>query len=188
MVTHISLWLPVLLSAVAVFLVSSIIHMVFTYHQSDWAKLPREDGVADALRAFDIPPGDYMLPRGEGPKDMKNPEFIARMTRGPVLLMTVWKPGPPAMGKNLAQWFVYCVLVSCFAAHLAGRALDPGAAYMAVFCFVGTAAFGGYALALLQDSIWYRRKWSTTAKNLFDGVIYALVTAGVFGWLWPGPA
>ena len=89
------------------------------------------------------------------------------------------------MGKSLVQWFVFCLLVSVFAAYLTSRALGPTADYLAVFRFAGTTAFGGYALALIEDSIWYHRKWSTTWKNVFDGFIYALVTAGVFGWLWP---
>ena len=46
-------------------------------------------------------------------------------------------------------------------------------------------AFACYAIAGWQDSIWFKRSWSTTLKNTFDGLIYALVTAGTFGWLWP---
>ena len=53
------------------------------------------------------------------------------------------------------------------------------------FRFVGCTAFIGYAVALWQNSIWFKRKWSTTAKNTFDGLVYALLTAGTFGWLWP---
>jgi hypothetical protein len=54
-----------------------------------------------------------------------------------------------------------------------------------VFRFAGTTAFIGYSVALWQMSIWYRRAWSTTIKATVDGLIYALLTAGVFGWLWP---
>ena len=99
MVPILTLWLPILLSAVAVFAVSSIIHMLLTYHQADWIKLPSEEAIMDALRPYNLPPGDYMMPRGEGTKDMNNPEFIERMTRGPVALITIWKSGPPKMGK-----------------------------------------------------------------------------------------
>ena len=89
------------------------------------------------------------------------------------------------MASGLAQWFVYCALVSFFAAYIAGRVLEPGAHYHAVFRFIGTTAFLGYSLALLQNSIWYKIKWSTTLKSMFDGLVYALLTAGTFGWLWP---
>jgi hypothetical protein len=185
MISIASLWLPILVSAVGVFLASSVIHMVLKYHHSDWVKLPAEDDILDALRPHNIPPGDYFMPHGEGPAAMKDPEFIEKMTRGPVATMTFVKNGPPAMGKSLAQWFVFCLLISVFAAYLTSRALGPTADYLAVFRFAGTVAFGGYALAQINDSIWYFRKWSTTWKNVFDGFIYALVTAGVFGWLWP---
>jgi hypothetical protein len=89
------------------------------------------------------------------------------------------------MGSSLAQWFVYTVVVSLFAAYLTGRAVGPGTEYLDVFRFAGTAAFLGYALALWQSTIWLKRSWSTTLKSTFDGLVYALVTAGTFGWLWP---
>ncbi len=75
--------------------------------------------------------------------------------------------------------------MSIFAAYIASRAVDPGADYLAVFRFVGTSAFIGYALALWQDAIWWDRAVSSTLKSTLDGLIYGLLTAGVFGWLWP---
>jgi hypothetical protein len=186
MISIVSLWLPVVVAAVAVFVVSSVIHMVLTYHQSDYAQLPSEQAVREALRGFDIPPGDYHTPFGGSAKAMSDPAFVEKMTRGPVALMTFIKPGPPSMTANLVQWFVFCLAISLFAAYLTSRAVAPGADYLAVFRFAGTTAFAGYGLALIEDSIWYYRKWSTTWKNVFDGLVYALITAGVFGWLWPG--
>jgi len=186
MVTLISLWLPILLSAVIVFIVSSIIHMLLPYHRSDFAKVEAEDDVMASLRKFDIPPGDYVLPRAGSPEVMRSEEFIEKSKKGPVAFLTVLQSGPPEMGTSLVQWFVYCILVGIFAAYVAGSALKPGAHYLAVFRFAGCTAFAGYALALLQNSIWYKRNWSATLKSMFDGLIYALVTAGTFGWLWPG--
>lgn len=180
-----TLWMPILLSAVLVFVVSSLIHMVLGYHAGDYKKLPSEDAVMDALRKFDIPAGDYHVPRCESMKDMKSPQFLEKMNKGPVALMTFMKTGAPSMGKSLFLWFLYSVIVSVFAAYLCDRALGPQPHYLAVFRMVGCAAFMGYALALMQNSIWYGRNWCTTIKTMFDGLIYALVTAGVFGWLWP---
>jgi hypothetical protein len=185
MVSTISLWLPILLSAVIVFIVSSIIHMVLPYHRKDFGKVPSEDEVMDALRKFDIPPGEYVIPRAGSPKEMGTPEFIEKTKKGPVAFMTVMPSGPPSMGASLVQWFVYCILVGVVAAYITGRALEPGAHYLGVFRFAGCTAFVGYALALLQNSIWYKRAWSTTLKSVFDGLVYALLTAGTFGWLWP---
>ncbi len=116
---------------------------------------------------------------------MSSPEFIEKLKKGPVAFMTVMENGPPSMGKSLTLWFLYSIVVGIFAAYIAGRALGPGAHYLAVFRFVGSTAFVGYSLALLQSSIWYHRAWSSTIKSVIDGFVYALLTAGVFGWLWP---
>lgn len=185
MVPILSLWLPILLSAVFVFIVSSIIHMALPYHRSDFKTVPNEDQVMTALRPFDIPPGDYIMPRPANAKEMSAPEFQEKQRQGPVALFTIYPNRPFNMGPSLAQWFVYSVLVSVFAAYVTGRALDAGAQYLEVFRFAGTTAFLGYAAALWQSSIWLKRAWSTTLKSTFDGLIYALVTAGTFGWLWP---
>jgi hypothetical protein len=184
MVPIMALWLPVLLSAVVVFIASSIIHMVLGYHAGDFAKVPNEDATMDALRALNIPPGDYVVPCAGSPSAMKDPAFIEKMNRGPVAMMTV-RPGGMAMGSSLLQWFLFCVLVSITAAYIAGRALPPGAHYLSAFRFAGATAFFGYSLGAWPASIWYKKKWSTTLKTTFDGLVYGLLTGGVFGWLWP---
>ena len=179
------LWLPILLSALAVFVVSSLIHMASPWHKGDFPRMADEARVMDALRPFAIPPGDYLVPRPATRGDMRSPEFAEKMKKGPVFLITVFPNGPATMGRNLALWFAYAVVVGIFAAYVAGRALPPGAHYLAAFRFAGVTAFVGYSLALWQMSIWYRRAWMTTVKTTVDGLIYALVTAGFFGWLWP---
>lgn len=185
MVSLLSLWLPILVGAILVFIVSSVIHIVLTYHQNDYAAVPNEDQVAAALRPFAIPPGQYMVPKPANPKQMKTPEFQEKLKAGPVAMMTVFPNGPFAMGKQLVQWFIYCIVVGVFAAYVASRTLDPGTPDLHVFRVTGTVAFAGYGLALVQDAIWSGARWSTTFKSVFDALIYALVTAGAFGWLWP---
>jgi hypothetical protein len=180
-----ALLVPIVLSAVIVFVASSIIHMVLPWHKSDYPKVPNEERVREALRPLAIPPGDYMIPRASSMQDMKSSEFMAKMNEGPVMVVTVMPNGPCAMGKNLGQWFVYSIVVGLFAAYVAGTALPPGAPYLRVFQLAGVTAFMGYALALWQLSIWYRRDWMTTIKSNVDGLIYAMLTAGTFGWLWP---
>jgi hypothetical protein len=186
MVAVTALWLPILVSAVLVFVASSIIHMVLGYHANDFGRLPSEDRFREALRDVELPPGDFAIPHAGSAKAMSSPEYLQKTEQGPVALLTVMKKGPPSMGPSLVQWFLYSIVVGIFAAYLAGRALPPGAEYLEVFRFTGTAAFLGYALALWQASIWFGRQWSTTLKSTLDGLIYGLLTAGVFGWLWPG--
>jgi hypothetical protein len=180
-----SLWLPILVAAVLVFIASSVIHMFLTYHQTDFNAVPDEDKVMAALRPFNLQPGDYMMPKPANTQAMKTPEFQEKVKQGPVLLFTVLPSRMFDMGPALGQWFVFSLVVSLFAAYIAGRALPPGAEYLAVFRFAGTTAFIGYSLAQWPNSIWFRKSWSATLKNTFDGLVYGLLTAGAFGWLWP---
>ena len=94
-----SLWLPILLCAIAVFLLSFLIHMVLPFHRKDYGKVPAEDDVMAALRKFSIAPGDYFIPCASGPADMKTPEYKKRVAQGPLVIMTVLGPGAYAMGS-----------------------------------------------------------------------------------------
>jgi len=184
MVSLASLWLPIVLSAVIVFLAGAVIHMAPLWHKSDYPRMPREEDAMNALRPLAIPPGDYFIPRASGMQDMRTAEFKEKMARGPVAVLTVMPNGMIPMNRSLAQWFVFLIVVSLFAAYIAGRTLPVGTPYPRVFQIVSATAFIGYSLALCQLSIWYRRSWSLTLKSALDGLIYGL-TGGVFGWLWP---
>jgi len=185
MVPLAALWLPILLSAVIVFVASSIIHMVLPWHRNDYRSVPDEDRLRAAVQPLAIPPGDYVVPRPSSRAELRSPEFLARVNDGPNLVLTVLPNGPWTMGRNLVLWFVYLAVVAIFAAYVTGRVLPPGTDYLTVFRIAGTTAFLGFALALWQMSIWYRRALGTTVKATVDGLIYALLVAGVFGWLWP---
>ncbi len=178
-----TLWLPILLSAVFVFIVSSVIHMVLGYHASDYQQVPNEDQVMDKLRELNIPPGHYAVPKPNSMKDFNSPEFQAKMAKGPALIMNIRKPGG-GMGSSLLQWFAFLLLVNIFVAYVASHTVNPGADYLTVHRLVGCVAFMGYGLALFQDSIWGGKSWGATWKMLFDALIYGLVTGGTFGWLW----
>lgn len=185
MVSLMSLWLPILVGAVLVFIVSSIVHMVLPYHWNDFGQLKNQDQVAAALRPLGLTPGEYMVPKPATPKEMKTPEYQEKVKQGPVFAMTVFPPGQLMMTRQFVLWFVYCAVVGLFAGYVASRTLGPGTEYLQVFRVTGTVAFAGYGLALLQASIWLGRRWSTTLKSVFDALVYGLVTAGAFGWLWP---
>ncbi len=181
----VSLWLPILISAVLVFVVSSIIHMASPWHKNDYPRLPDEDAFRSAVGPLDLPPGDYMIPRVSSRAELTSPEFAEKLRQGPNVIMTVMPKGMMSMTRSLVMWFLYLIAVSTFAAYVVGRSTPPGAVYMHVFQLVSTVAFIGYAVALWQMSIWYRRGWNITIKATIDGLIYALLAAGVFGWLWP---
>lgn len=179
-----SLLVPIVLSAVIVFFASFAIHMT-PWHKSDYPKLPNEDAVRNAIRPLNLPPGDYFIPKPESMAELKSAAHAAKLKEGPIVVMTVFPNGDMGMGRSLGLWFVYCLVVAVFAGYVSGRALPHGADYLHVFRFAGVTAFAGFSLALLQMSIWYRRAWLTTIKSMLDGLLYALLVAGTFGWRWP---
>jgi hypothetical protein len=180
-----SLWLPLLLSTVFVFLLSWMIHMLPLWHKSSFPKLANEDAVRAALRPLNLPVGDYMIPRPKDHAEMRTPEFMEKFKEGPVLGMTVMPSGRISMGSSLAQWFLFCGFIGLTATCVAGTALAPGADPLRVFHLTGITALSGYTFALWEMSIWYKRGWSLTLKSTLDGIIYAAATAGTFCWLWP---
>ena len=184
MVPLAALWLPILLSAVIVFVASSIMHTVLRYHNSDYQPIPEEDKVLAAMRAAGLKRGMYHFPFCSH-KDMKSPAMMEKYKQGPVGLMTVFPSGPPAMPKFLGMWFAHCLIISFFVAYLAGHTVVSGASYLAVFRVVGTAAFLAYGLGQLSNGIWKGQSWGVTIKEVVDGLVYGLLTAGTFGWLWP---
>ena len=184
MVPLTALWLPILLSAIIVFIASSIMHMVLPYHRSDYQRLPDEDKVLGMLRPIGLKRGLYVFPFCTQ-KEMKTPAAIEKYNQGPVGMLTVFPSAPPAMPKFLGLWFAYCLLIGFFVAYLTGRTVAPGTQYLAVFRVAGTAAFLAYGLGHVTNSIWGGQPWSVTIKHVLDGLVYGLLTAGTFGWLWP---
>ncbi len=185
MVTLPALWLPILLSAVAVFIASSLIHMVLQYHNTDFRRLPDEEAARRALSALKVAPGDYAMPYCSTMKEAGTDEYGAKRKEGPVVIMTVMKPGPMVVTGALTKWFGFVLIVGVFIAYVTRLSLPAGAEYLLVHRVAGTAAFMAYGLGAVPQSIWYEKNWKATFKGLFDALIYGLITGGIFGWLWP---
>lgn len=179
-----ALWIPILFATVLVFVASSVVWMVLPYHKGDFAGLPDEDAVREALGSPE--PGQYHVPHAPDRDAYQSEEIQRKREEGPVAMITVVPDGPPSMGKQFVQWFLYGILVSVVAAYVAGRTLGPGAEYLEVFRVTGTVAWAAYGLAYVGDAIWFGRPWSFSLKMVLDALIYGLLTAGAFGWLWPG--
>jgi len=179
-----ALWLPIVLSAVIIFVASSIMHMALPYHKGDYKKLPDEDKVLPTLGATGITRGLYVFPFCTH-KEMKSPEAIAKYEKGPVGMMIVFPNGAPFIPKFLGLWFGYCLVIAFFVAYLAAHTVAPGTYYLAVFRVVGTAAFLSFGLGPLANVIWKGYPWGFVLKEVIDGLIYGLLMAGTFGWLWP---
>lgn len=181
----IDLWLPILVSAVFVFVVSSLIHLLTPLHKNDYRGLPGEAKLLGVLRAESIPTGQYAFPYASSMKETSSPEMIQKYQEGPVGYMTVLPNRPPAMGAALVQWFLYSILIGFLVAYVAHVQLAAGAEYRVVFRITGTIAVIAYAIGHIHESIWLGRPWSTTFKHMLGGLVYGLCTGGVFGWLWP---
>jgi len=180
-----SLWLPGVASAVAVFILSSIIHMVLKYHRADYKKLADEDAVAAGLRKAAPSPGLYMLPYCSDMAQMKDPAFLKRFEDGPVAIIAMVPKGRPNMGKSLGLWFLLCLLVSFVTAYVARHTLNAGTSGLEVLRITSTIAFIGYGFGYFQDSIWKATPWSNTLRGLLDALIYGVATGFVFKLLWP---
>lgn len=180
-----ALWLPIILSAAAVFIVSSVVHMVLKYHARDYVKLPNEDAIRAAIRSAKPEPRMYIFPYCSDMKELQTPEMKQKYVEGPVGVLMLRPAGEMSMGPSLAQWFAYALVVSALVAYVAAHAIPSGTPYLGVFRIVGAVAWLGYAGGQVPAAIWWGKPWSITLKEIFDGLLYGLVTAGVFGWLWP---
>ena len=179
-----SLLLPVIVSAAAVFVLSMIVHMT-PWHRRDYARLPDEDGVMRALQAFRIPPGDYAVPHPGTGEYMKSKEYDDKRAAGPVLFVTVLPSGPWRFGRMLGSWFLFTLLVSTCTALVAGTIVAPGGSVHAVFHHTAVITFLCHAMGAVPMSIWYERKWSTTLRNAVDALLYAVATGWLFSQMWP---
>ena len=180
-----ALWMPILVSAVFVFIALSVIHMIPGWHQGDTSAVPGEDTVMETLRVVNVQPGEYRFPYGKTAKDMETPAFLEKMKTGPVGIMTIRQNGDLPFGKLLGQWFAYSLFIAVLAAYITGHTRAPGAPFLEVFRVSGTVAFCCYVVALWQNWIWWGKSTRFTLTYSVDGVVYALVTGATFGWLWP---
>ena len=181
----VSLLVPIVLSAVIVFIASALVWMVAPHHKHDWKGLSNEEATRAALNASQPAPGMYMIPFAGSQETRKDAAFAKRMEEGPTGFLTLVRPGNRSMRPMMVQSLVYYLIVSYLVAYLASSTLPPGTHYLQVFRVVGTAAWLGYGFGMVPESIWFGRPWHSTFKRVADALFYALLTAGTFGWLWP---
>lgn len=179
----VDLWKPIVLSAVLVFIASFIAWMILPHHKGDWKALPDEPGFANALRSLRVPPGQYIFPYCASSAQMKDPDFQRRMKEGPNGSLVLW-PGMCSMPRNLILTFIFYLIVGVFVAYISHLVLQPGADYLHVFQVTGTAAILAYCFGFIPHGIWFGRSWRSMIMDIIDGVVYGLLTAGTFGWLW----
>lgn len=180
-----SLWLPILLSAVVVFVISSLVHMVFKWHASDYNGFANEDAIRAAINAGKASPGRYVIPHCKDMKDMADPAMVKKYQEGPIVQMTIGPSGVPNMGKYLGQWFLWSLVVAAVAGWLAAKVYGLGAPALGAAKLSAVITFIAYGFGTVTESIWMMRPWSSSAKYLLDSALYAAGTGAVFLWLWP---
>lgn len=184
-ISLLQLWLPIIVGTVLAWIASALIHMLFKYHNADYQKLSNEDEVMAAVRNGSPKLGIHTFPYCTDMAEMGNEDIQQKFSRGPVGILTVFPNGMPNMGKAVGQQIVYFLIGSVLIAYCSMLALGPGAEFMAVFRFVGAVGFLAFGWATLPYSIWYGHPWSVAARYLLDALIYGLVVAAAFAWLWP---
>jgi hypothetical protein len=183
------LWLPILLSAAAVWIVSIVASMALPHHKGDFIGLPasQEDGLMEYLRGSGIKPGNYLFPDFRDPRAMKSTQVQKALNEGPVGHLSVWKT-PLTMGDKLAATFIVHFVVSTLIAYLTRIALPgpPAAAPFAkVFQVAATAGILAYCFSFLPSAIWWGSYKRTIVANVIDGIVYGAITGAIFAWRWP---
>jgi hypothetical protein len=180
-----TLWMPILVSGLAVFVMSALVWTALPHHRKEFHGLPNDDAVLGAIRGGKPSPGLYMTPFFGSQEARGTAEAKAKMEAGPMAFITVMPGGNRSMGPMMAQSAVANLLIASFVAYLAYHTLPAGAEYLTVFRITGTATFMAYGLAHIPDSIWFGRPWTSYLLGAFDALLYALIAGGIFGWLWP---
>lgn len=179
-------WLPILLSAAAVWIVSTIFGMPFLHHKNDWIGLPPvdEDSFMEFLRKSGTRPGNYLFPDFRTREAMESEKVKKALEEGPVGHLSIWQP-PLTMGGKLAGAFVVHLVVSTLIAYLASIVLPTTAESARVFRVVGTAGILAYCFSFIPNAIWFGAYKRTILASIIDGVVYGLITATIFAWRWP---
>lgn len=179
-----ALWLPILVSAVAVFFASFLAWVVIGHHTPDWKELPEEEGTMDFLRKSGVHAGLYMFPMARTQEQLKDEAKQQRMNTGPWGTINVWS-GPVHMGSNLLRTFVFYLVTSFFIGYLGTLGLDPGATFSKVFQLTGTAGILAYAFGGIPNHIWFGTHRRPMLMDIIDGVAFGLITGLVFALMWP---
>lgn len=177
------LWLPIVVSGVAVFLMSALNWTALPTHKTEFSGFSNDEDVSAALRVSAKSPGRFVTPNLLGGAG-NTPEGKAKLERGPLAYVTIAGPGLPSMGQMMGLSLTSAIAISALVGYVAANSLAPDASYLHVFRITGTVTFMAYACGTLSESIWFARPWKSQMLNAFDSLLYAGITGGVFGWLW----
>lgn len=181
------LWIPILASAAAVWIASAVVWMAMPHHKKDMIKLPDQEGFISALRAMNIPPGNYGIPHGCGGEGMKDPVMKEAWEKGPLGHMTLWKT-PVSMGRNMIITFLAYLAISTLMAYVGWTALGPaapGETFLHTFRVMGAMGVAAYAFSIIPGMTWFGAYGRAIIMSMIDGIAYGLITGAIFAALWP---
>jgi hypothetical protein len=187
MTSLLALWLPIIVSAVAIFFASFLTWMVLPHHKGDWKGAPDEDELLEKLRSIKISPGQYSFPFCRDPKEAAEPEMKRKFEKGPNGVLVIW-PSRPSLPSCLIWVFIFYLVVSIFVAYISGLHLETGAGFLPVFQTAGVAGVMAYAMGFIPNAIFFRKPTGVLVKDIIDAVAYGLITGALFGILWPSAA
>ena len=179
------LWIPILLASFFCFIASAIVWMAGPHHKKEWKGAPNEDAIQDVLRKADAQPGGYMFPFGDRSDKSQFAAAMKKWAEGPSGVLFIFPKGQMNMGKMMGQQFAFFLAVNFMLAYVGHHSNLDGQPYLRVFQVIGAIAFMTYWLGSAPESIWFGRPWKSYLLQGVDGLLYALITAGTFGWLWP---
>ena len=177
-----NLWLPILLTGIALFFLSSVFWTVLPFHDNDFEQLPDEDEFMRVVGEMNIPPGRYIFPRLTH-QDHKDAEKIEKYKQGPRGLVNLW--GLPNMGRNLGLTFLFFLIIAFVTGYIAWEALGADASFMKVLQIVGAISMLVHCSTGQLNAIWFPKR---TIFDFFDGIVYGIVTGLIFALLWPAAA
>ena len=176
----INLWLPIILSAVALWVASSVFWTALPHHNQDFDPLPDEDAMMKSVTQLEIPPGRYLFPYPYHPgADRK--ALMEKYTQGPRGSLVTWDM--PNMGKNLGLTFVYFLLISAVTAYVAWAAIGGQEAltFSKVLQIVGGIGVLVFCSSGQLHAIWFPRRM---IMEFVDGIAYGLIIGLIFASLW----
>lgn len=181
----VQLWLPILISGVAVFVLSAVGWMAVNHHAKDQRSLPDAKPLLDALEAMKVQPGVYMFPGAFGHSgEEQKAAAQAEMFNKPTGIIRIWSM--PNMGANMLSSLAVYLVISVFIAYLGWSAFGAtGKSFAELFKVLGTAGVLAYSFAFIPNDIWFQNSRRATALCVIDGVIYGLTTGAIFAAMWP---
>lgn len=177
------LWLPILLSAAAVWLISLVFGMALPHHKQDWIGLSDEDGFMDFIRRNGIKPGNYLFPDFRTREALKSAKVEKALNEGPVGHLSVWRT-PVTMGDKMVGAFIVHLVVATLIAYLTRIALPGAAPFAKVFQIAGTAGILAYSFSFIPNALWFGAYKRTIVASIIDGIICGLVIGVIFAWRW----